>query len=725
MVLLKSSIIQLLGIWVAVSCLSGLLIFLILKFFDIIFSNQSSTDKYHKNIVAVLFFFFINMAATFYVHEYSFQNEKQKVFITESAKISSDSTAEVSVEENRNELVISNLKRNEQFSLESLLKYLGIFWMIGAIVFTIKMMGGYFYTRSLLMSSQQSIPEKWSHFIIDKLEKLNIKKDVKVFESSSINSVFTFGFFKPMIVLPIGFFTTIPQEQIEAVLWHELYHIKYKDYLVNLMTMTFEIIFFYHPVMWWLSKNIRIERENRCDDQVTKLTDKKVYAHALLNMESYRQSLSYAIPFSTKPSNLKMRIMRIFEQKPERNMGLKPFLSILVLVVFLMSFTFYKLEQPKTRSESSQKKLLKETKVGAGDLRKSSEDVLFKSENSHLGVVLEMTQNTLIAKSENKNVKLVLDGKSKALNKLHPFGENQIATMFTVEKEASYYFFTRKYFENHDREKWEKDHENRNTYVFDRSTEFFTFQPAKKSSNESKVFTNERSKQISSNTVNNSTLLHKLNIKSPNLSSFEIFGPLTISSGDSSQLIDSTNLELLKKLVKKYDSDDDAEVEIKIDGKTLAEGANIKKALGVREIMKIKIVAPSKDAETGLIEIYTKAVLDSSDSKRSDKSQIENIDTFEEEQADSIQVYFESKKLNYSGQVKYNATKTSVLDALGFSDDDPLFVLDGKIVGSKFNIKNIKPNNIERINVLKDKKAIDKYGDKAKNGVVEIYLKEE
>ena len=46
-------------------------------------------------------------------------------------------------------------------------------------------------------------------------------------------------------------------------------------------------------------------------------------------------------------------------------------------------------------------------------------------------------------------------------------------------------------------------------------------------------------------------------------------------------------------------------------------------------------------------------------------------------------------------------------------------------MGSKFNIKNIKPNNIERINVLKDKKAIDKYGDKAKNGVVEIYLKEE
>ena len=69
--------------------------------------------------------------------------------------------------------------------------------------------------------------------------------------------------------------------------------------------------------------------------------------------------------------------------------------------------------------------------------------------------------------------------------------------------------------------------------------------------------------------------------------------------------------------------------------------------------------------------------------------------------------------------------KTSVLEALGFLDDEPLFVIDGKLVGSKFNIRDINPNEIDRINVLKDKKAINKYGQKAKNGVVEIYLKTE
>ena len=178
-------------------------------------------------------------------------------------------------------------------------------------------------------------------------------------------------------------------------------------------------------------------------------------------------------------------------------------------------------------------------------------------------------------------------------------------------------------------------------------------------------------------------------------------------------------------MIRERGADKKADVIVKMDGKVLAEGANIKKALGKREILKIKIATSSKNADSGLIEIYTDAVLDSSDSKGFGEDQEESTSNAEEVQSDSILVFFESEKLNYTGEVKFNAKKTSVLEALGFLDDEPLFVIDGKLVGSKFNIRDINPNEIDRINVLKDKKAINKYGQKAKNGVVEIYLKTE
>ncbi len=721
----QNSSIHLMGLWVVVSCLTGLLVFLVVKIFDLVFSNQSSSDRYHKSILALIFFFLLNFVVTYYLYDNNFQQSEDSIsFHFSESNLEYNKPILNEAKADNQTVNTTGSMKSSFFSINWIFKLLGIFWLIGAVAYTFKMIGGYLYTKSLIKKNQEPIPHKWNQFILNRLRKLEIKKQIKVFESLKITSPLTFGFTRPIIAVPLGFFTTLPAEQIEAVLLHELYHIKHKDYLINLLTMTFEVIFFYHPLMWWLAKNIRNERENRCDDQVTQITDKQVYAHALLNVESYRQSMNYAIPFSNKQSNLKMRIMRIFEQKPERNIGLKPFLSLLMVVIFLMGFTFYKLEDPKNEAKQEGKITLREEPVEK--MQKQTDDkVLFKSENTKIGLVLEMTKNTLIAKTKNDKVKLYIDEKLYPLNEKIPVGEQDIATMYENKKELSHHFFSRQYFESHNREKWDKENENRNTYIFDKKTEFFTFRPAKSQVSDMKKASNENTEDIIEIAADDSSSISRIQNKPFNTSSFEIYGPLVISSKDDSELIDSTNLELLKKLVKKHDSDENAEVVVKIDGKVLAEGANIKKALGVREIMKIKIVAPSKDAETGVIEIYTDAVLDAADIKRPDQDDLENTLSSEEDNTDSIQVYFESENLNYSGEVKYNAEKSSVLEALGFSDNDPLFVLDGKVVGSKFRISHINPNEIDRINVLKDKKAIDKYGDKATNGVVEIYLKQE
>ncbi len=714
MSLFQSSIIQLLGVWVAVSLLSGLLIFLIVKAFDSIFSNQSSTDRYHKSIVAVIFFFFLNIAGTLYFQNNSLQ-KKPIPINTKVSQTAPDFNADAVVFEIPENQSMTNRKESEAFNMEFLFKSLGIFWLIGVLVFSIKMMGGYFYTRGLIVSSQSSVPESWNYFIIQQLEKFQINNNVKVFESHRINSAFTFGFLKPIIVLPVGFFTSIPPEQIEAVLLHELYHIKYRDYLVNIMTMTFEVIFFYHPVMWWLAKNIRKERENRCDDQVTQIIDKKVYAHALLNMESYRQSLNYVIPFSSKQSNLKMRIMRIFEQKPENNIGLKPFLSLLMIISFLMSFTFYKLEEPIGASKLVNKTELMENTVDSEHLTESSEAVLFKSENSRLGVVLEMTQNTLIAKTENAKVKLYLDEELQTLNDRLPFGENQIATMFEIDENASYHFFTRKYFETYDREDWAKENEHHNTYVFDRSTEFFTFKPAKNFDSTKDKVEEAATDSFSQNALRNSNVIAKAQKMAADLSEIIIPGPVELqfhSQNDYTQ--DTSNLEILKKLLQKFDSNGNSDVKVKIDGKLIEKDISIENALGVRQIKNIKIVMPSKDAKNAEIDILTSEIVG---------DQVGEV--LSESETIVIDIRYKTNEGDFPGEVQMDFDRGNVLDVLNFNNESILFVIDGDLKKLGYKPKDIEPNNIDHIVVLKDKKATKKYGEKAKNGVVEIYLKKE
>jgi len=724
---MKSSLIELMGIWVVVSGISGLVIFSVMKIFDRFYSAQSASDKYQKGIIGLVFFFLLNLAGTYYFHN---------TFIEENGTLRTEENGSVKKEQAEIQSIFkvpqNEIKNESQYSkslnFESIYKYVGILWLIGALLFSLKMVGGYFYTRNLISSSHRSIPQNWHDFIILQLDKLQIEKSIKVFESEKVSSALTFGFLKPVIVVPLGFFMTLPTDQIEAVLLHEIYHIKHKDYLINLLIMAFEVIFFYHPLMWWLAKNIRVERENRCDDQVTQITDKQVYAHALLNMESYRQSLSYAIPFSNKKSNLKMRIMRIFEQKPERNIGLKPFLSLLAIVVFLMGFTFYKLEEPKNPEKAGKINNTKSEPVEKALLQESDEPVFFKSENPQLGVVLEMTKSTLIAKSENENVKLYLDGEFHPLNKKILKGARDIASMYVSDKESAYYFFSYEYFKSHNRAKWEKEHESRTTYAFDSQDGAFIVKPAKNNSTQAAKINNEERTGAVSKNVNSINSIAKIENRPADITEINIYGPIDLQFKDkTSHLGDTNSLEVLKKLVKHFGTNENADVQIKIDGKPISAGADFAQELGERKIQNIRIVLASKDATEGVIEIITDDIkemkLEEVPADKGDHGKLlevaENVNTIR------IEVNYETNKLNYSGQMTLDEKRENVLEVLGISNSDPLYVVDGEIIESKNVLKSIDPKNIKSITVLKDKKATNKYEKRGENGVVEIYLKKE
>jgi len=117
-----------------------------------------------------------------------------------------------------------------------------------------------------------------------------------------------------MILLPASLVTHIPIPQLEAILAHELAHIKRHDFLINLTQVIVETLFFYHPVVWWLSRQIRIEREHCCDDMVVQRLDNRAeYGRALIAVGQMQRNLS-AMALGAGDGSLVARIGRIVGQ---------------------------------------------------------------------------------------------------------------------------------------------------------------------------------------------------------------------------------------------------------------------------------------------------------------------------------------------------------------------------------------------------------------------------
>ena len=109
----------------------------------------------------------------------------------------------------------------------------------------------------------------------------------------------------------MGLLNSIAPEQVEAILAHELAHIKRKDFVVNLIQSAMEIIFFFNPFVLWISSLIRKEREVCCDDMAIELTgDKMLYVNTLVKCKEFG-SPTYSMNFVGNRKPLLNRVKRI------------------------------------------------------------------------------------------------------------------------------------------------------------------------------------------------------------------------------------------------------------------------------------------------------------------------------------------------------------------------------------------------------------------------------
>jgi bla regulator protein blaR1 len=171
---------------------------------------------------------------------------------------------------------------------------------------------------------------------IDRLgARMRLSRPVTLLESCVAEVPVVIGYIRPVILMPVGLLAGLPGGQVEAILLHELAHIRRHDYLVNLMQIVVEGLVFYHPAVWWISGVIRAERENCCDDLVVATQgDALAYAAALTALEQNRGAVREAVLAATGGSLVK-RVRRLLVQPEGPRAALTPVFSAAILTISL------------------------------------------------------------------------------------------------------------------------------------------------------------------------------------------------------------------------------------------------------------------------------------------------------------------------------------------------------------------------------------------------------
>jgi GWxTD domain-containing protein len=214
-----------------------------------------------------------------------------------------------------------------------LLPWLAPIWLAGVLLFQLRCLAAWIAAGRLRRVGVCGVPAAWVEKVDDLRARLRVTRPVTILESCFAEVPVVIGHLRPAILLPVGLLAGLPMGQIEAILLHELAHIRRADYLVNLMQTLVEGLLFYHPAAWWISNAIRTERENCCDDLVVLTNgDAHGYATALTALAENRWTLRQAALAATG-GNLVNRIRRLLAHPENPRMTIAPVLSVGILVV--------------------------------------------------------------------------------------------------------------------------------------------------------------------------------------------------------------------------------------------------------------------------------------------------------------------------------------------------------------------------------------------------------
>jgi beta-lactamase regulating signal transducer with metallopeptidase domain len=165
-------------------------------------------------------------------------------------------------------------------------------WLAGVVLLSLWQIGGWAHLRRTARRDTRPVEEAWLARLGVLRERMRIGRAVALLESARVGVPTVIGWLSPVILVPASVFSGLTPRQLEAVLAHELAHVRRHDALINLLQTLVETLLFYHPAVWWVSRQVRVERESCCDDLALEVCgdclDRLGYARALAALEELR-----------------------------------------------------------------------------------------------------------------------------------------------------------------------------------------------------------------------------------------------------------------------------------------------------------------------------------------------------------------------------------------------------------------------------------------------------
>ncbi len=191
---------------------------------------------------------------------------------------------------------------------------IGTAWALCTAILGARYLSAYRQTRKLRTLGLTALPSDWQSKFTLLAQKSGLGPRVAGYISEYVSSPITLGFFKPVVLVPAWFFTTMSPEQCEAVLLHEFAHIRRHDYLTNIIQIIIKTVLFYHPATAYISKSINEDREHACDDfaaQINKDPQSLALALAAIRLKAARSGGVFALAADGPDSPLIHRLKRL------------------------------------------------------------------------------------------------------------------------------------------------------------------------------------------------------------------------------------------------------------------------------------------------------------------------------------------------------------------------------------------------------------------------------
>ena len=239
--------------------------------------------------------------------------------------------------------------------VEALLPWIVSTWSLGVLLLLARAGAGWWRVRRLHKLALATMSSSWQATGNRIASRLGLARVIRIVALPHVDVPLVVGCLRPIVVLPIAALTQLNAAQVEAILAHELAHVRRHDYLVNLMQTLAETLLFYHPAVWWLSARIRDEREHCCDDvAVAVCGDPVSYAAALTELEAWRSG-ELTLAAAATGGSLLNRVRRILRVEISDDSRTSSWTIALVVIGVVIGATVHVVAQTPAQADATPK----------------------------------------------------------------------------------------------------------------------------------------------------------------------------------------------------------------------------------------------------------------------------------------------------------------------------------------------------------------------------------